>query len=378
VGLWLVGGRGSVATTAVTGLAAICSELADHTGLVTELPALRGSGLVGWDHVVVGGHDVTAAPVQRRAEQLAAAGVLPVGLPAACADQLAAYESRLRPGYVAGLGDQREQVHRLSADLADFASREHLDRLVVVNVASTEPAVPESTLGLSLPVLEADWAAGRAPLPPSSVYAAAAFKAGAAFVDFTPSAGARVPALAELAVRHGLPWAGSDGKTGETLLKSVLAPMFTRRALRVRSWAGTNLLGGGDGATLADPQARASKVASKAMGLHAMLGYKVDGPVHIDFVEDLGDWKTAWDHVSFEGFLGTRMTLQFTWQGCDSALAAPLVLDLTRLAALALERGQVGPLPALGFFFKDPVAAHEHGLAEQWHELTAWVHGEGA
>jgi len=89
-------------------------------------------------------------------------------------------------------------------------------------------------------------------------------------------------------------------------------------------------------------------------------------------VEPMGDWKTAWDHVMFSGFLGVRMTLQFTWQGCDSALAAPLVLDLARLTARAHEVGETGPLGALGFFFKQPLGAEEHRLAQQWDSLVAW------
>ena len=89
--------------------------------------------------------------------------------------------------------------------------------------------------------------------------------------------------------------------------RSVIAPMFAMRALDVRSWAGTNLLGGGDGATLAEPEARRSKIESKAAGLEALLGHPVDGPLHIDHVADLGDWKTAWDHITFAGFLGTSI-----------------------------------------------------------------------
>jgi len=89
-------------------------------------------------------------------------------------------------------------------------------------------------------------------------------------------------------------------------------------------------------------------------------------------VEDMGDWKTAWDHVSFEGFLGTRMTMQFTWQGCDSALAAPLVLDMVRLLARAHRVGEIGPVGALGFFFKDPIGATDHSLSAQWQALGEW------
>lgn len=154
--------------------------------------------------------------------------------------------------------------------------------------------------------------------------------------------------------------------------------MFARRALRVRSWSGTNLLGGGDGATLADPERVVSKNASKGLVLEAELGHAVDGGVHIHHVPDLGEWKTAWDHVTFEGFLGARMTLQFTWQGCDSSLAAPLVLDLARFTALAHRAGVAGPVPELGFFFKDPVGSTEHDLAAQYATLVGWARAVGA
>jgi hypothetical protein len=123
---------------------------------------------------------------------------------------------------------------------------------------------------------------------------------------------------------------------------------------------------------LADPASNSNKTASKARGLEHLLGHPVDGPLHIDYVPDLGDAKTAWDHVSFEGFLGARMSLQFTWSGYDSALAAPLVLDLARLAAHAHRTGRVGVVPELGFFFKDPAGSGEHRLASQWDALTDW------
>ena len=181
-------------------------------------------------------------------------------------------------------------------------------------------------------------------LPPSALYALAAIETGCAFVDFTPSVGARLPAIEALAEAHEVPLAGSDGKTGETFMKSVLAPALAARALKVRSWAGMNLLGGGDGAALADPARAQSKLDSKGRLLEEILGYPVEAPIHIEDVRDMGEWKTAWDHIVFEGFLGVRMKLQFTWEGCDSALAAPLLLDLMRLMALALERGERGVL----------------------------------
>ena len=376
-GVWLVGARGSVATTTIAGAAAFRAGLVPLAGCVSELPDFAGVPLPALGDLVFGGHEVIDLPLGKRAEQLAAAGVLPAELPALVAEDLAATDAEIKPGtpLPGETGGQAAAVARIAADLTDFRDRLGLGRLVVVNVASTEPPLPPGPDRLSWTALRAGLADGTATLPPSSLYACAAAYAGAAFVDFTPSTGARLPALDELAHSRGVPYAGSDGKTGETLVRSVLAPMFAYRALRVRSWSGTNLLGGGDGATLADPATAASKSRSKQRVLRDSLGYPVEGLVHIDHVATMGDWKTAWDHVTFDGFLGVRMSLQFTWQGCDSALAAPLVLDLARFAALALDRGELGPLPALGFFFKDPVASDDHELGSQFRRLRDWAGG---
>jgi myo-inositol-1-phosphate synthase len=149
--------------------------------------------------------------------------------------------------------------------------------------------------------------------------------------------------------------------------------MFADRNLRVRSWYGANILGGGDGASLAEPERRNAKVASKGRALPAILGYQPEAPVRIDFVDDMGEWKTAWNHIMFEGFLGTRMRLQFTWEGCDSTLGAPLVLDLVRLVAAAGAAGFRGPQAPLAFFFKDPLGTDEHALGHQFDLLCSWA-----
>ena len=192
-------------------------------------------------------------------------------------------------------------------------------------------------------------------------------------MDFTPSVGARLPAIEALAEAHEVPLAGSDGKTGETFMKSVLAPAFAARALKVRSWAGMNLLGGGDGAALADPARAQSKLDSKGRLLEEILGYPVEAPIHIEDVRDMGEWKTAWDHIVFEGFLGVRMKLQFTWEGCDSALAAPLLLDLIRLRRSRSSAASAACSPSLAFFFKDPAGTREHALHRQYEMLERWV-----
>jgi myo-inositol-1-phosphate synthase len=351
-----------VATTAIAGCAAVTAGLHPPTGMVTETPDFASCGLPPLSSLVFGGHDTLDCPLPKRAEHLAADGVLPHGLPSAVHAELAAADREIRPGgpLAGATGSdpgrtEDEWIDVFAADIRDFVRRQGLAGAVVVNVASTEPAPTGDTL------------------PPSSLYAAAALRAGCPYVNFTPSTGLHHPALAPLADSAGVPYAGRDGKTGQTLLRSVLGPMFRQRALAVRAWSGTNLLGGGDGAALADPAAAAAKNAGKERVLADTLGAAPEGEVHIDDVPALGDWKTAWDHIAFDGFLGVRMILQTTWQGCDSALAAPLVLDLARLTARAREKGLTGPLGELGFFFKDPVGNGPSSLAEQYAELRRFA-----
>ncbi|MFF9063258.1 inositol-3-phosphate synthase [Streptomyces sp. NPDC101213] len=357
-GVWFIGARGSVATTAIAGCAAVAAGLHPPTGMVTETPGFTSCGLPPLSSLVFGGHDTVDCPLPKRAEHLADGGVLPHGLPSAVHAELVAADREIRPGGPPSgdTGRTRDQwIDVFAADIRDFVRRRDLAGAVVVNVASTEPAPTDDTL------------------PPSSLYAAAALRAGCPYVNFTPSTGLHHPALAPLAASSGLPHAGRDGKTGQTLLRSVLGPMFAQRALAVRAWSGTNLLGGGDGAALADPAAAAAKNAGKERVLADTLGTTPEGEVHIDDVPALGDWKTAWDHIAFDGFLGARMVLQTTWQGCDSALAAPLVLDLARLTARARQKGLTGPLGELGFYFKDPVGDGPASLAEQYTELRRFA-----
>jgi myo-inositol-1-phosphate synthase len=376
----LVGARGSVAVTAIAGAAALKAGLAEAIGCVTASPEFAAAGLPDHGDLVFGGHDVSEVSVLKQAEALVADAVIPAALPTTVQDELRAADAAIRPGFPRSGDDRtvRERVDGLIADIEEFRTLRGLRRVIVINVASTEPPFPAHPGHERLADLETALDRDEAVLPPSSEYAYAALRAGCPYVDFTPSTGARLPALDELARQARVPYAGSDAKTGETLLVSALAPMFTTRALRVRSWSGTNLLGGGDGATLAGAGAAASKTASKRRGLDALLGAPVEGRTHIDHVPAQGGWKTAWDHIGFEGFLGVRMAMQVTWQGCDSALAAPLVLDLARLLARAHETGVVGAFGPAAFFFKDPVPSSpgadvDYRLASQYDALVAWA-----
>jgi myo-inositol-1-phosphate synthase len=374
-GIWLIGARGSVAVTATVGALAFRAGLAESIGCVTESPAFRDAALPAWPDLVVGGHDVVATPVLKKAETLAADGVLPGRLVTALADDLLVHEDRIL--LVPTAGTQADVAARMAIHLAAFADRHRLDRVVVINVSTTEPVARPHPAHADLDALRTALAGNDPVLPASALAAYAAITAGCAFVDFTPSTGARLPALAQYAEQQRVPYGGNDGKTGETLVKSVLAPMFAMRNLRVQSWSGLNLLGGGDGANLADPAANAAKVSSKQRVLGDTLGYVPQGTSRIEHVEDIGDFKAAWDLIGFSGFLGTRMRMEFSWHGCDSALAAPLVLDLARITAAAHAAGHAGALTDLGFFFKDPLGDGPSALSEQWTALSAFVAGLG-
>jgi myo-inositol-1-phosphate synthase len=377
LGVWLVGARGAVATTTIVGAIALKRGHTGSVGLVTESDPFHGSGLAALDTLVFGGHDVLDTPLVKAAHALCRdVGPLAPDLVRLLEDELATSEQHLRLAPTIGAGrPPREFVRAVQRDLAGFRTSSGARRVIVVNVATTEPLPPSDLLGLDLAALERMLDLPDARVPTSALYAYAAIDMGMPYVNFTPSVGASLVALEALAQARGVPHAGRDGKTGETLLKSVLAPMFRMRGLQVRSWVGFNVLGNADGLALADPVTAASKTESKGRVVPSILGYEPHTLVRIDYVPTLGDWKTAWDFIQFEGFLKTPMTLQFTWQGADSALAAPLVLDLVRLVDLAASRGERGGLGHLAFFFKSPVSCEVHDLAEQHARLCQHVKG---
>jgi myo-inositol-1-phosphate synthase len=347
LGLWLVGAKGGVATTVITGLAALQQQKTPPVGLVTELEPFKQLGLVAFDEIVVGGHDIRPGPLGDEAHRMwrESRAITPDLLEAA-GDLFAATEKRLRPGTIVAAGEKiasfassetaalvetpRAAIARIRADLEVFREKEGLERVIVVNVASTEPPqqqlMPDSYAAIAPLLDDAD----RCPLPASSLYFVAAAEAGCHYINFTPSTGSTPPALQDLALDCGIAHAGCDGKTGETLLKSVLAPMFAARHLEVMSWVGHNIFGNMDGKVLDDPRNKAAKVKSKDHLLAAILGYPPQTHVSIEYIESLGDWKTAWDHIHFRGFLGTPMTMQFTWRARGSHLACGLLQEPSR------------------------------------------------
>ena len=391
VGLWLIGACGSVGSTAALGLSAISRGVMKPVGMVTATPLCRQLPFDSLDSFVVGGHDIRHQRLLDTVKDLhERSNIFPASVLEKCAPDLEAWSANIRPGTVLqsgsaidALAEQAEVQHArtvrqavkfIQADLKDFRDRHELDQIAVVNVASTEPPFALGAEHASLALLEA--AMDRttpAALPASGIYAYAALDLGLPYVNFTPSLGNSLPAIDELARLRKVPHGGKDGKTGETLLKAVLAPMFAARNMTVQSWVGHNILGGGDGRVLSTPENKSSKVITKEAVLSDILGYKPQTHVSIEYIESLDDWKTAWDHIHFEGFLGTKMTMQFTWQGCDSILAAPLVLDLALLSLLAQRRGEAGVMRHLASFFKSPMEVKEHDFFKQLDLFRAYI-----
>jgi myo-inositol-1-phosphate synthase len=358
---------------------------------VTELPLFRDLGLPSAGSFVVGGHDIRQSSFAESADEFRKnSGVFDSALIDHCREELKDATSRVRPGTklgsgpaIAKLGDWGDQklaktpkqaVDRIAADLAAFVDAEALDHLIVLNVASTEPVFALGEVHLNWDTLNAALASGDVNLlPASSLYAIAALRSGHTYINFTPSLGASIPALYQLAETTGSLHGGKDGKTGETLLKTVLAPMFAMRNLPVMSWVGHNIFGNRDGLVLDDPANKASKVDTKDRVVTSILGYKPETLVTIEYIPDMGDWKTAWDHIHFTGFLGSKMTMQFTWQGCDSLLAAPLAIDLARLAEVEKQRGSKGLMRHLASFFKGPEGVEENDFFKQFAMLAEHV-----
>lgn len=398
IGIWLIGVKGGVASTTVVGLLALQCQKCRPIGLITELPPFAELPIPAWNDLVVGGHEIRRVSLVDAAEKLVSESrTVEPDLFESLREQLAEIDARIRPGLLHRSGDAiraladwdlpadatpADAVARVVDDLRYFQTSEGLDHVVVVNVSSTEPWVDPATLPETWDELRPMLDEEDCPLPASSLYAVAAFTAGCSFINFTPSLGSLPEAIRELASREKVCHAGRDGKTGETLMKSVLAPMFARRNLEVMSWVGHNIFGNMDGQILNDPANKATKVTSKDRLLGDILGYQPQTLISIEWIKSMGDWKTAWDHIHFRGFLGAAMTLQFTWQGCDSILAAPLVLDMVRLTEAARRRGCTGALDFLASFFKSPMEADASDASqpavpaafdEQFRILTEWA-----
>lgn len=385
LGVAVIGLNGAVATTAAAGVAMIRAGSNDLSGLpladrdVAGMAAYRDLHFGGWDlshddlgtaalrHGVIGEKELSNG-----ASSLKSMFAWPaVGSTDFCAN-IDGANKIAAPGH-------RAAVERIQADLRQFKRDQSLDRVVMINLASTERKADLGAASLaSVDAFERGLDADDAAISPAMLYAYAAIEAGTPYANFTPSVAADVAPLATLAARRGVPIAGKDGKTGQTLMKTVIAPALRARALHVDGWFSTNILGNSDGLALDDPQSLASKVDTKKSVLDQMLGYPVeDHIIMIHYYRPRGDDKEAWDNIDLTGFLGQKMQLKLNFLCKDSVLAAPLAIEIARCLDLAAQRGDGGVQEQMGIFFKAPqtVAGGDpvHAFGEQQLILDRWL-----
>ena len=392
LGLWLIGAYGGISTCVTAGLAGIRRGIYDTTGLVSELDDFRHVDLVPLEDIVVGGCDVRDCTVLEAAQSLEASShIIGEKHLETLRDDLAKVEEDVEEGTLLNSGEAVEQFSAVRPDdngthleaitarvqdgIRRFQAKHALRDVIVVNIASAEAFSDAGTVprtpGELRDAIEAD---RKEVLSSGILYAYAAIDAGYPYINFSPSISAEIPAIMKLAEERRVPHMGKDGKTGETLVKTVLAPMFAARNLKVLSWISHNILGNRDGRVLADSRNAKAKLENKAAALQNILNDPdIDSQVRIDYVPSLDDWKTAWDFIHFRGFMDTRMIMQFTWQGCDSALAAPLVIDLARFIEHAHRKGAYGVQKQLACFFKVPTGVDEQDFVKQYHSLRQYT-----
>ena len=334
LGICIAGLNGAVASTLVAGVALMRRGLAAPRALLSE-PLVRSHDLATLDDIVIGGWDV-------RGENLFQSCLRNRVLGRDRLQPIAKELTGLKP--FGGRASRRAERFgkNLTLQIAGFRRQHKLDTVVVLNLLPT-----------------GEHAA-------SSRYALAATETGCPFVNFTPN-NCGEDKLGPI------PYCGRDGKTGQTWLKSVLAPALCARGLRVTGWYSTNLLGNEDGRVVSDEKRGKSKVAAKTKLLSEMLGYETHHEVHIAFYPPRGDDKESWDAIDFEGFLGLPMQLKVNGLWRDSILAAPMCLDLARFIELAQRRGERGPQTWLSLYFKSPYATSVHEFARQEQMLREYL-----
>ena len=384
LGVAVVGLGGAVATTAVAGIEMIKAGSNSHAGLpladrdIAGMTDYRDLEFGGWDlaetdlgscalkHGVLTEHDLGNGAGALRDMRAWPA----VGSKAHCANIDG--NNRIAEGH-------RGAVRQIQTDLENFRQDRGLDRVVVINLASTEKMPDADAPSLaSREAFERGLDADDPAISPAMLYAYAAIDAETPYANFTPSVAADVAPLADLARERGVPVAGKDGKTGQTFLKTVIAPALKERALHVDGWFSTNILGNSDGLALDDSKSLASKLGTKGSVLDDILGYKVeDHIIMIHYYRPRGDDKEAWDNIDLTGFLGQKMQLKLNFLCKDSILAAPLAIEIARCLDLAAKRGDGGVREELSLFFKLPQTANGkapvHGFAQQQAMLDQWL-----
>jgi myo-inositol-1-phosphate synthase len=395
LGILLVG-LGAVSTTTIAGVLAIRKGLANPIGSLTQMGTIRlgkrtegrspkineAIPLVNLDNVVFGGWDIFEENSYQAART---AGVLEPSLLDQIKPELEAikpmtavfdqrYVKRLDGPNVKKGKNKRDLAEQLRADIRAFKKDNNLDRLVMVWCGSTEVFMKESAAHQSIEAFEKALEANDPAIPSSMVYTYAALMEDVPFANGAPNLSVDIPAMMALAQQKRLPIVGKDFKTGQTWIKTVIAPGIKARLLGVEGWYSTNILGNRDGEVLDDPESFKTKEESKKSVLdyilqpHLYPGLYEDlhHVVRINYYPPRGDNKEGWDNIDLVGWLGYKMQLKINFLCRDSILAAPIVLDLALFLDLAHRAGMSGIQEWLSFYFKSPM--HAPGLYPE-HDL---------
>jgi myo-inositol-1-phosphate synthase len=387
---------GAVSTTTIAGVLAVRRGLALPIGSLTQMGTVRlgkrteGRSplikdfvpLASLSDVVFGGWDIFE---DNSYEAAKTAGVLEEDLLSQIRPELEAikpmpavfdrrYVKRLDGPNVKKGKNKKDLADQLREDMRRFKEENHCDRLVMIWCGSTEVFLTESPAHASLAALEKALEANDDSIPSSMVYAYAAIKEGLPYANAAPNLSADIPALIELAGTTGSPLAGKDLKTGQTLIKTIIAPGLKARLLGVEGWYSTNILGNRDGEVLDDPESFKTKEESKKSVLDYILQpnlypelYKdLCHVVRINYYPPRGDNKEGWDNIDIFGWLNYKMQLKVNFLCRDSILAAPIVLDVALFLDLAKRAGMEGIQEWLSFYFKSPM--HAAGLYPE-HDL---------
>ena len=392
LGVVIIGVNGAVASTVIAGVELMKRGLVPRIGMVTEptdakiadsLTSLLDFAPI--EDMVFAGWDVRFANVYEGALHHK---VLPRESLDAVKAELEAikpwpavfarkYAQNVQGDNTVAAKSYREEIAALEKNIQSFMKLNGVDRAVMVNLASTEAWLDPHPAHASLAAFEKGLDANDPAITPAMRYFYTANKLGLAYCNFAPSL-TNIPALIEQADKTKTPYAGMDGKTGQTLVKTALAAMLRVRRLHVEGWYSTNFLGNNDGLILDAPGSNKTKVMSKQAVLDSIVGYKVENhQVHIHYYKPRGDAKEAWDNVDLVGFGGVPMQMKINFLCSDSALAAPLVLDLVRLLDVAKRCGDYGMQRQLSMFFKSPYHAEGeqpmHDLFKQEQLLLDWA-----
>ncbi len=413
----LTPGMGAVSSTFMAGVLAIRAGLRLPIGSTTQMGHIRLGKrtedrqplvknfvpLADLENLEFGGWDIFDVSCY---EAALTAGVLEKDLLAQIRPELEAirpmkavfdqyYVKKLNGTHVKQGANKMELAEAVMQDMADFKKSHKCDRLVMVWCGSTEIYLKRTAVHETLAAFEKGLLENHPDIPPSMIYAYAAIKSGVPYANGAPNLSADVPALEQLAKENGVGICGKDFKTGQTLLKTVLAPGFKARQLGVAGWFSTNILGNRDGEVLDDPESFKSKEETKLGVLDAILQPKLYPDlygnlfhkVRINYYPPRGDNKEGWDNIDIFGWCGRPMQIKIDFLCRDSILAAPLVLDL----ALFLDLGARAKLPGgvqewLSFYFKSPVVPlsppglyAEHDLFIQQTKMKntlRWMMGE--